>query len=307
MNNFRNQLRLFKSAVLKLAYLEEYINNVTRYQVVKNRMVESMMNSRERGVSDQFIGDRELVVSLTSYGKRINTVFQAIESIFLQSLKPNRVILYLGENEFALDNLPLSLKKQMERGLEVRFVKDIRAYTKLVPALREFPDAVIITVDDDYMYPFDMIEGLMSAYQENSKAVCCYNSRVLKLKSDSELEPYNSFKMSFPKKNELSMQLMAEGFGGVLYPPHVMHEDVCKEELFMKLSPYADDLWFKAMQLLVDTPVLQIARNHSWFHTITSEASVQDIGLVRYNNDQNGNDPQLKAIFDFYKIYNKLK
>ena len=99
---------------------------------------------------------------------------------------------------------------------------------------------------------------------------------------------------------------MAEGFGAVLYPAHCMHEDVVRDELFMKLSPLADDLWYKCMELLVDTPVYQLRRNRAWFSTMYSDETVQDMALANQNVKEDKNDPQLKAIFDYYNLYEKL-
>jgi hypothetical protein len=69
-----------------------------------------------------------------------------------------------------------------------------------------------------------------------------------------------------------------------------LHEDAFKEELFKKFSPYADDLWYKAMELLNGTPVLQIARNKSWIHEMSRLESVQDTGLLNINVTGKKND-----------------
>ena len=298
--------RLFKKAVLQVAYLNDAVNDAIRYQIVKQHLINSVLNSEAVGVSPEKIINEEVVVSLTTHSTRIYTVFQTIETLLLQSVKPNRVVLYLNEDEFSFENLPTSLQRQCKRGLEIRFVKDLGVYTKLLPALQEFPDSVIITVDDDYMYPFDLLERLLSGHKSYPEAVVCFNSRILKLSDRKSLAPYSSFEMCFPKQDKLSISLMAEGFGGVLYPPQSMSKEVFDLDMIRALSPHADDLWFKAMQLLKDTPVLQLARNHTWFHTITSEMTAQDIALTHINIDKNGNDIQLKAIFDHYDLYHMI-
>ena len=75
----------------------------------------------------------------------------------------------------------------------------------------------------------------------------------------------------------------------------------------MRLSPYADDLWFKAMELLKGTPVLQIARNQSWIYEMSRIESIQDTGLMNINVIKSQNDSQLKAIFDYYDLYDKIQ
>ena len=117
--------------------------------------------------------------------------------IFNQSYKVNKVILYLSKDHFDISSLPSSLLKQRERGLEIKFVKDIGPYTKLIPALKDFPDANIITIDDDYMYPFDMVERLVKAHHQNPQAICFHNSRIMTLKNNIEFNSYNSFHFPF--------------------------------------------------------------------------------------------------------------
>lgn len=67
-----------------------------------------------------------VIASLTTYPARINVVGFAIETIFNQTRKPDRVILWLAKEQFpeGVECLPKMIKKQIERGLEVRFVDD---------------------------------------------------------------------------------------------------------------------------------------------------------------------------------------
>ena len=140
--------------------MKQQINNRVESLLVKFRMEECTFHSQEKGTTEEIVEDTPLVISLTTHGKRIETVFHTIESIFQQTLKANRVILWLGDKEFScVEELPLSLRIQMERGLDIRFVKDVRSYTKLIPALKEFPNANIVTIDDDFMYPRNLLEG----------------------------------------------------------------------------------------------------------------------------------------------------
>lgn len=53
----------------------------------------------ELGVSDRRYASHDIIVSLTTYGKRIWDVYLAIESIMQQTFKPNRIVLNL-DNSF---------------------------------------------------------------------------------------------------------------------------------------------------------------------------------------------------------------
>jgi len=87
--------------------------------------------TNQLGVSKKEAGQK-LIVSLTSYGKRVDDVFITIESLFQQSLKADKIILWLAEDEFTIDSIPPTLKMAMKRGLEVNFCKDLKSYKKLM-------------------------------------------------------------------------------------------------------------------------------------------------------------------------------
>lgn len=64
--------------------------------VVHDLRWKKFSRSREVGVSNQSYGS-ELIVSLTTYPARIEGIHYVIESLLMQSMKPNRVILWLAE------------------------------------------------------------------------------------------------------------------------------------------------------------------------------------------------------------------
>ena len=307
MSLFLQRIKLLKKALAHMTNLEDNLHSSVRYNIIKQHLTQRLLYSQEKGVAPQGDSICPIVVSLTTHGTRIHTVAFAVESIFSQTLKPNKVVLYLSEKEFSSHPLPLALMRQQERGLDIRFVEDLGPHTKLIPALKDFPEAIIVTIDDDYMYPYDLLERLVRAHEAHPGAVCCSHSRMMNNNQGGYLLPYDSFEMCFPDTDYLSNSLLAEGFGGVLYPPHSLSEEVFNYEQLRKLAPSADDLWFKAMELLAGTPVVQIARDRHWFQTITSEIAVQDSGLKHYNNNKRGNDRQLKSLFSHYDLYQKIQ
>ena len=52
------------------------------------------------------------------------------------------------------------------------------------------------------------------------------------------------------KEESLSFYNLLLGVGGVLYPPNVLHQETCNENVFMECAPSEDDLWFWAMNVL---------------------------------------------------------
>lgn len=275
------------------------------FELMREKMISSVLSNRESGIESTMPDGECYVVSLTTHGRRIERVFQTVESIFNQSKKANKVVLYLSKDEFKEAELPLTLQMQIKRGLEIRYVKDIRAYTKLIPALHDFPEANIITVDDDHIYPFDMIDLLSRCHHRYPKSVCCRVSREMTMNGKDSFNTYLTFNHTYPASYTTSPRFLALGYGGVLYPPHSLHPDVVNEELFTKLSPFADDLWYKAMELLQGTAVVQLPRSKS-DRTAFEDKNYQELGLWHENIDNHQNDRQIKAIFDHYNLYDAL-
>ena len=120
----------------------------------------NLLQLKESGITNHKYCDSDIIVSLTTYGRRIHSVCLTIESLMEQTMKANRIILWL-DTSFQGKPLPQSIEMLKQRGLEVAFCKDVRSYTKLVPALCNFPDAAIITADDDLIYEVNMLENLI--------------------------------------------------------------------------------------------------------------------------------------------------
>lgn len=67
--------------------------------------------------------------------------------------------------------------------------------------------------------------------------------------------------------------LIPIGYGGILYPPKALYKDVIKDDLFLKLSPKADDLWFWFCGILNNTHKRCIKREIQIFLLIASTIS----------------------------------
>ncbi len=123
----------------------------------------------------------QLIVSLTSHPARINYVSVAINTILRQRLKPDRVILWLAEEEFKNKeaDLPDNLLSLKELGLEIKWCENLYSYKKIIPTLRECPNDIIVTADDDLYYAEDWLESLYNAYLKNPENI--YVRRAVKV------------------------------------------------------------------------------------------------------------------------------
>ena len=271
-----------------------------------NNLLTLALQSQTTGISGKENTGKKIIVSLTTHGKRIHDVFLTIESLFLQSIKADKIVLWLSETEFCRDNIPEMLKKAEKRGLTIEFCKDIRSYTKLIPSLAKYPDDLIITVDDDSLYPFDMIEKLVVAYRKRPDVIHCHRAHKIVFSKDGRLEDYK--KWGLCSSNTVpSLTIVPTGAGGILYFPGCFHEDIANEELFLKLSPHGDDLWFKAMSLLKNVKCGIIEeQDNSISRRIEMEGSQANSLWSRNKNPREGNNTQIAAVFNHYKELNSI-
>ena len=211
--------------------------------------------------SHRKMNGKGVVISFTSFPARINDVWKVVESLKNQSIRPERIILWLSKVQFPTsDSIPRLLKECVDDLFEIRMVDgDIRSHKKYFYAMREFPDKTIVTCDDDIYYHQDMLRNLLEASQAQPDNIIANTSKRIKFDNKGEVMPYAQWDKTYiPFAKVDRVQI---GLGGVLYPPNSLHELVLRDDLFTELAPLADDLWLNMMARLKKTPIVQSGRN----------------------------------------------
>ena len=103
-----------------------------------------------------------IVVTMTSWVKRIENVKSVVESIMNNTVKPDRVYLNLSKTEFDGIELPKSLVDYFnsDERLVINWVdgENTKSMKKVFPILKELnDDDIIIDADDDILYCFQKI------------------------------------------------------------------------------------------------------------------------------------------------------
>ena len=135
---------------------------------------------------------QQVVVSMTSFPEAITYAEKAIRSILDGSVLPDKVVLYLTFSRFNEDRIPESLRLMSENNpvFEIRNQDvDIGPYQKLIPALRDFPEAIIVTVDDDIAYHKHMLRDLLRLHSLIPDAILAHRAKHIKIG-----KPYRSWK-----------------------------------------------------------------------------------------------------------------
>lgn len=270
----------------------------TQYEVFyRNKVIESQTPGIGNGVPET------ITISLTSYGPRIETVYLTIESLMQQSLKADRIVLCLSESEFSEADIPASLKNQRARGLEILFCEeDIGSYQKFFYTLQKYPEDIVITVDDDLIYPIDLVDLLYQAYLKEPEVIHCNRAHQILLAKPGHLLPYKKWKFD-SALDKASLCTFPTGVGGVLYFPGSLNDAVFDKETFLKLAPNSDDVWLKAMSLRNSVKCRKVQSRSSFWEKAIIIPGSQVVSLKRKNKHrQNGNDQAIAQVFNKYDI-----
>lgn len=290
MKNFKKLYRKY------LAHRKHETEQIVRFEMASSNLKQRAIYSDESLVNTDK-RDKKVVVSLTTFGKRIRDVYLAIESIGQQTIKPDVIVLWLSKDEFNQDDLPVILIRMIKRGLKVQFIKDLRSYKKLIFALKKFPNDLIITIDDDIIYDIEMVEGLLKAHRKYPNTVCCHRSHLITKNQNGKLKPYDYWKHN-AFTEEPSLYLVATGVAGILYFPGCFDGEVFNEDVFMKEAPTVDDLWFKVMTLINNVPVYN---PDAGLELIPTKASkIGDLGKINCVDKEN--DLSLSRLINRYNL-----
>lgn len=197
-----------------------------------------------------------LTVSLTTFPARIDTAAAAVDRLLRQTLRPDRVVLYLGSDEFeSTSQLPVEFANLRKRGLTIKLVENLKPHKKYAFAFEDYPADVIVTVDDDILYPLDLLETLVDSYKRHPDAVSAVRGNEIRYR-DGNVLPCPEWDDRVTASPAPRFDVMAIGFGGVLYPPGALPAEVCDPHTIRSVCLNADDIWLKFAQLEAGVPVV---------------------------------------------------
>ena len=276
------------------------VKKVLNY-IVKYEIDEKIANFNDMGINPD--DDNQLIVSLTSFPERMHDIHYCLYSLLTQSLKPNKIILWLAESQFPnheLD-LPDTVLKLKNNGLTIKWCEDLKSYKKLIPVLKEYPNSYIVTTDDDVYYPDFFLENIWNESQKHPNCIIASRARWIKL-VNNEIADYWEWEM-VEEGGGPSYTILATGSGGILYPPDIFPNLVFNRDLYEKLCPSGDDLWFWAMAVLNEIKIVNTQINLNFLKSvnIAREIGILDIDTTLWHhNKTNHNNIQLQNLINHF-------
>ena len=246
---------------------------------------ENILNKEER--------KEKITLSLTSFPGRIDKVAPTIKSLMMQSCKPDRIILWLAEEQFPDHKLPESILQLMDVGLEVMYCENLNGHKRHYKMLNmQEENEVVITFDDDILFPRRCVERIMEAHEKFPNCVICDRGQNTQYDKEGNvlLPAYWSITGKEGIKQPTYKMLLSPG-GGCLFPKNALHKDFCDVEKIRKYALNTGNVWLTFMAAEKGTKIVKTDRYHRPFITIEDEQEiqlgVQAITMGRYEQTLN--------------------
>lgn len=294
---FWDKIKLYEQDSNFLTYPERAIRKIANIQ--ERRYCRNLTNNQLTSISEDLFDN--VVISLTSFPARINQVDLAIKSLLHQTVSPWKVILWLADDQFRNVEIPQKLRNLCDYGLEIRFCsEDILAHKKYYYAMQEYPDKVIVTYDDDLIYPEDSLEKLLSVHLRDPDVIVCNRGREIAITPGGEIAPYKEWKVNGDDTFGVpSYRHMASTGAGTLYPAGCMPPQTFDMHKIKELAFTADDLWMKAMSIVAGIPVVKTCKRNKGLCLSNPHRGVS---LADKNVTENMNDTVMKNLVREFPI-----
>lgn len=230
-----------------------------------------------------------MIISLTTIPSRIEHLEPTIDSLLNQGCP---VYLWLPEfverlNEGVEDkDIPQYLKDK--KNLHINIVKDFGSITKLLPAVENEVDDLIITADDDCLYPPGFADTLKEWYDKFSgKYAVCYRGKVV-------TGPVYKYSISISKVKRPTVCDIVTGVHGVIYSSKWFNIEEMKN--LSKKFPGNDDITISG--ILAKKKIQKIVVPYPQGKVVQERGAVKRLDSLWWGNNKKGlqNDLALKEM-----------
>lgn len=240
------------------------------------------------------------IVTLTTTSERISGILPVITSIINQKLKPRQLIINLSQEGYLLDQGIPQIPNEISRYLrlyswiKVLYGKNTGSYRKLLPVLDILgteQDNLIVTADDDTIYPPDWLHNLYTEYKKEG-CIIAYRGKKMRFENEAIL-PYDDWSSA---TDQASILNFATGKDGIIYNAKFFHSLIKDTKLPIGLCDTGDDIWFKWLTTMKGIKVKIINQEDELPSLQTSKDSALFLCI---NKDKN--DEMIEKVHDFFK------
>ena len=199
--------------------------------------------------------DSEIVVNITTWKKRDLYLYKMLENLKKQTLYPDRIVLWLAEEEYDKNNLPETIKKCINEKLvtELKWVKENTKGHKRYDCFKYFNNCYNLLLDDDILYKPDFIKELVEASKKHQNCITVYSSRCV------DYVGYKVQESLYCKDPSHKNQFIA---GRCCFPPYIFpFEAYENESMRNEYVLNCDESWYRSFFIKND---IKIYVMHQW-------------------------------------------
>jgi hypothetical protein len=226
------------------------------------------------------MNDIKVIISLTSHDLRLknDTTTKVIFQILRGTFKDLKVCLTLFKDDVKL--IHPNLQQLIDIGLVELIVadKDLGPHLKYFYAMQKYRNLPVITIDDDIIYPTEMIENMVNAYNTHK---CIIARRCYAITEG--LDYYTWLNNGCSYSEEPTHKLFATGIGGILYPPDCLKISDANIDEILRIK-YDDDFYLKALEVRHDIKIATYKMNRLYVKNL-DDAYTQS--CARWNENMN--------------------
>lgn len=181
--------------------------------------------------------------SMTTYPARFKSALTAIRSISNQTKKPHALIINISEEDWKAAQLDFirQAKFAFKGWVIVEPCVNLKPANKIIPTAQKHGDSVIVTFDDDVIYPSDRVEKLLEKHREYPDNPIAFRTRKVTFDKESPM-PYGSWHISHNIEGPSKLNFPTS-VSGSLYPANFFPQSFFDVENYVKLSHDNDDIW----------------------------------------------------------------
>lgn len=181
--------------------------------------------------------------SMTTYPARFKSALTAIESISNQTKRPYALVVNISEEDWKAAELDFirQAKFAFKGWLIVEPCVNLKPGNKIIPTAKKHGDNVIVTFDDDIVYPKDRVAKLIEKHREYPNNPIAYRTRLVSFDKE-KVSPYGSWHISYGDEvpNKLNFPTSVSGN---LYPANFFSDSFFDVDKYIDLSHDNDDIW----------------------------------------------------------------
>lgn len=190
--------------------------------------------------------DRRIVASLTTLPDRIRNLQPTLECLLGQTQPPDEIVIAVP---------PFSIRQQREyevpeyltRMARVRIVRCERDWgpaTKFIPALQEeAADTLVLVVDDDRVYPSDLLEAYLHFHAQLPDAALCIRGARMPRTFDWR----DAVMTRGDRVREPERVAVITGAGSYLVQPRFFDQSLWDYSAAPDAAFYMDDIWISGI------------------------------------------------------------